>query len=65
LIIISVLQFTAAICLPLNITEVPYFTILFINLLVTTRSPVLNPQTFVFVLFNGQADNHAFGVSLF
>jgi len=65
LFIISVLQYVEVKYLLLVITEVPYFAILFINLLVTTRLLCIHNHT-EFHLDDPstlQAGNHAFGLS--
>jgi hypothetical protein len=65
LFIISVLQYAAVKYLPPGITEVPYFIILFINLLVTIRLLCIHDHT-RFQRHGSstlQADNHAFGFS--
>jgi hypothetical protein len=65
LFIISVLQYAAVKYLPPGITEVPYFIILFINLLATTRLLCIHDHT-GFHLYGSStlpADNHAFSLS--
>jgi hypothetical protein len=63
--IISVLQYVAIKFLSHSITEVPYFIILFINLLVTIRLLCFHDHTRFYPDGSStlQADNHAFGLS--